>query len=409
MTQSTRPRHHTAEPPEDVVLGVDTHKDTHVAAVTTTTGAMLDTRSFPTTQEGYRQLLSWARSFGRLQRAGAECTGSYGAALTRYLHSEGITVIEVNQPDKATRRRRGKTDAAAAAQAVLSGRATATAKTSDGPVEAIRMFKMAKGSAIKSRSQAINQLKAVLVSADPALRESLTGLSNPELIRRCSELEAVDGIGPAAAARHTLRLLARRIQHLTEEINDLTARITTAIAARAPRLLEHYGVGPDTAAALLIAVGDNPQRMGSEASFAALCGVSPVEASSGKTQRRRLNRGGDRQANSALYTIVLARLRWDTRTRDYVERRISEGKTRSWNSPSSGPNSPPSGRLGVRTKVDRRSSTARPSKVTSLRWAPRAVGSGATSGTCCLVVVGAAPTGGTTRSPEPIRPAGLPA
>lgn len=296
-TQSTRPRHHTTEPPEDVVLGVDTHKDTHVAAVTTTTGAMLDTRSFPTTQDGYRQLLSWARSFGRLQRAGVECTGSYGAALTRYLHSEGITVIEVNQPDKATRRRRGKTDAidaAAAAQAVLSGRATATAKTSDGPVETIRMFKMAKGSATKSRSQTINQLKAILVSADPALRESLTGLSNPKLIRRCSELEAVDGTSPAAAARHTLRLLARRVQHLTEEIKDLTTRITTAIAARAPRLLEHYGVGPDTAAALLIAAGDNPERMGSEASFAALCGVSPVEASSGKTQRRRLNRGGDR-------------------------------------------------------------------------------------------------------------------
>lgn len=250
--------------------------------------------------------------------------------MTRYLHSEGVTVIEVNQPDKATRRRRGKTDAidaAAAAHAVLSGRATATAKTGDGPVETIRMFKMAKGSAIKSRSQAINQLKAILVSADPALRESLTGLSNPKLIRRCSELEAADGADPAAAARHTLRLLARRIQHLTEEINDLTARITTAIAACAPRLLERYGVGPDTAAALLIAAGDNTDRMSSEASFAALCGVSPVEASSGKTQRRRLNRG-DRQANSALYTIILARLRWDTRTRDYVERRISEGKTR---------------------------------------------------------------------------------
>ncbi|MFD5121237.1 IS110 family transposase [Streptomyces sp. NPDC058385] len=331
MTQLNHPRHHTAEPPEDIVLGVDTHKDVHVAAVVTTTGALLDNRSFPTTQEGYRQLLSWARSFGRLQRAGVECTGSYGSALTRYLHSADVTVIEVNQPDKATRRRRGKTDAidaAATAHAVLSGRATATAKTSDGPVESIRMFKVAKGSAVKSRSQAINQLKAVVVSADPALRESLIGLSNPKFIRRCSELEAADGTGPAAAACHTLRLLARRIQHLTEEINDLTARITTTITACAPRLLERYGVGPDTAAALLIAAGDNPERMGSESSFAALCGVSPVEASSGNTQRRRLNRGGDRQANSALYTIVLARLRWNTRTRDYVERRISEGKTR---------------------------------------------------------------------------------
>ncbi|WP_274565231.1 IS110 family transposase [Streptomyces spiramyceticus] len=331
MTQTTHPRHHTTEASEDVVLGVDTHKDVHVAAVITMTGALLDTRSFHTTQEGYRQLLARARAFGRLQRAGVECTGSYGAALTRYLHSEDITVTEVNQPDKATRRRRGKTDAidaAAAAQAVLSGRATATAKTSDGPVETIRMFKMAKTSATKSRSQAINQLKAILVAADPALREALTGLSNSKLIRKCSELDATDGTTPAAAARHTLRLLAKRVQHLTEEINDLTGRITTAINACAPKLLNRYGVGPDTAAALLIAAGDNPNRMGSEASFAALCGVSPVEASSGKTQRRRLNRGGDRQANSALYTIVLARLRWDTRTRDYVERRVSQGKTR---------------------------------------------------------------------------------
>ncbi|MCX5322374.1 IS110 family transposase [Streptomyces sp. NBC_00120] len=331
MTQPTRPRHQTAPASEDVVLGVDTHKDVHVAAVMTAMGALLDTRSFPTTGDGYRQLLAWAQSFGRMRRAGVECTGSYGAALTRYLHSEGITVTEVNQPDKATRRRRGKTDvidAAAAAQAVMSGRATATAKTSDGPVEVIRMFKMAKSSATKSRSQAINQLKAVLVSADPLLREALAGLSNPKLIRRCLELEGTDVFAPAAAARHTLRLLARRIQHLTEEINDLTTRITTAIAAYTPKLLDRYGVGPDTAAALLIAAGDNPNRMGSEASFAALCGASPVEASSGKTQRRRLNRGGDRQANSALYTIVLARLRWDTRTRDYVERRISEGKTR---------------------------------------------------------------------------------
>ncbi|MEV5952153.1 IS110 family transposase [Streptomyces sp. NPDC051993] len=317
--------------PEEIVLGVDTHKDVHVAAVITSTGAMLDTRSFPTTREGYRQLLSWARAFGSLKRAGIECTGSYGAALTRYLHSEGIAVTEVNQPDKALRRRRGKTDAidaGAAAHAVLSGRATATAKTADGPVETVRLFKMTKSSAVKSRSQAINQLKAVLVSADPELRESLAGLSNPKLIRRCSELEEATGITPAMAVRHTLRLLAGRIRHLTDEINDLTARITSAITSYAPKLLDCYGVGPDTAAALLIAAGDNPDRMGGEGSFAALCGVSPVEASSGKTQRRRLNRGGDRQANSALYTIVLARLRWENRSREYLERRISEGKTR---------------------------------------------------------------------------------
>ncbi|WP_406132166.1 transposase [Streptomyces sp. NBC_00989] len=145
MTRQTHPRHDTADQQEQVLLGVDTHKDVHVAAVITSTGVLLDTRGFPTTREGYRQLLSWARAFGQLQQAGVECTGSCGAALTRYLLHEGITVTEVNQPDKAARRRHGKSDdidAAAAARAVLSGRATATAKTTDGPVEAIRLFKM---------------------------------------------------------------------------------------------------------------------------------------------------------------------------------------------------------------------------------------------------------------------------
>ncbi|WP_099054836.1 transposase [Streptomyces fodineus] len=175
---------------------------------------------------------------------------------------------------------------------------------------------------------ATSQLKALLVAAEPALRECLAPLSNLKLIRRCSQLRPAPSTGPQAACRHTLRLLAKRIQHLTEEINDRTARLSTAIDACAPKLLNLYGVGSDTAAALLTAAGDNPDRLASEASFAALCGVSPVEASSGKTQRRRLNRGGDRKANSALYTIVISRLRWDTRTRSYAERRVTDGKTR---------------------------------------------------------------------------------
>jgi transposase len=317
--------------PGEVVLGVDTHKDTHVAAVLSSLGVLLATGSFPTTAQGYAEMLAWARGFGTVQRAGVECTGSYGAALSRHLRTEAVTVIEVNRSDRGDRRRRGKTDtidAEAAARAVLSGRATAIAKSSDGQVEMVRMFKLAKASAIKSRSQAINQLKAVLVRADPALRESMTGLRNPALFRRCAELDPPEPTDPATAAAFTLRLLARRIRELTNEIDDLNSQITTAIDARAPQLLQRYGVGPDTAAALLLAAGDNPERLHSEASFAALCGVSPTEASSGKTQRRRLNRGGDRQANSALYTITIARLRWDRRTQDYVRRRVAEGKTR---------------------------------------------------------------------------------
>ncbi len=260
-----------------------------------------------------------------------ECTGSYGAALARQLRAAGITVIEVNQPDKATRRRHGKTDAIdalAAARAVLSGRATAVAKTGDGPVEMVRMFKLAKGSAIKSRTQAINQLKAVLVAAEPVVREALSGLSTPILVRQCAQLPADPPSDPAGAAAWTLRLLARRIVELTTEITDLDQRIAHAVNLHAPKLLARRGVGPDCAAALLIAAGDNPQRLHSEASYAALCGVSPVQASSGKTVRLRLNRGGDRQANAALYRIALSRLRWDPQTRAYLARRIAQGKTR---------------------------------------------------------------------------------
>ena len=315
----------------EVVLGVDTHKDAHVAAVLTALGAPVATSSFPTTANGYRQLLAWARGFGTVHRAGVECTGSYGAALSRHLRSEAVTVIEVNRTDRGDRRRRGKTDtidAETAARAVLSGRATAIAKSGDGQVEMLRMFKLVKASAIKSRGQAINQLKAVLVAADPALRESMTSLSNPALFRRCAELNHTAPSDPPSAAAFTLRLLARRILELTSEIDELNAQIGTTVKARAPQLLQRYGVGPDTAAPLMLAAGDNPDRLHSEASFASLCGVSPIEASSGKTHRRRLNRGGDRQANSALYTITIARLRWDKRTQDYLRRRVAEGKTR---------------------------------------------------------------------------------
>jgi transposase len=317
---------------EQVVLGVDTHKDNHVAAVLTVVGVVLGTKAFPATAAGYRALLKWARGFGVLHRAGVEGTGSYGMALTRVLRGEGVLVVEVNRPDKTTRRRRGKNDAIdaeCAARAVLSGRAESSAKAGTGTVETVRLFKLAKSSAVKSRTQAINQLKSVLICADPQLRESLSGLGITELVRRCAHLQLDAGTDTDTdPARYTLRLLAERIQYLTEQVDELTKQIGDAIAAHAPQLLEHNGVGPDTAADLLITAGGNPDRLRSEASFAALCGASPVEASSGKTERHRLNRGGDRQANAALYRIALCRLRWDQRTRNYAQRRVAEGKTR---------------------------------------------------------------------------------
>jgi transposase len=256
-----------------------------------------------------------------------ECTGSYEAALARFLQRENIQVIEVNQPDRATRRKRGKTDAVdadAAARAVLSGRATTTPKTGEGPAADLRVFRLAKESAVKARTQAMNQLKAVLLGVDPVLRESLSGLRNPALIARCAT-----GLADSDdAAVFTLRLLARRIQQLTCEVKELTRRVTKAVNTHRPQLLDIVGIGPDSAAALLIAAGDNPDRIDSEASFAALCGVSPVEQSSGKTQRRRLNRGGNRQANAALYRIVMTRMRWDERTSIYVERRTKQGMSK---------------------------------------------------------------------------------
>ncbi|WP_424921750.1 IS110 family transposase [Streptomyces sp. wa1] len=311
---------------EDVILGVDTHKDVHVAAVITTLGASLSHQEFPTTAAGYRQLISWARSFGVVRRAGVECTGSYGSALTRALRRESIDVVEINQPDRATRRKRGKTDAIdadAAARAVLSGRATTTPKTADGPAADMRVLRLAKESAVKARTQAMNQLKAVLLVLDPELREQLSGLTSTTLIATCAELGADHG-----EAAFTMALLARRIQSLAQEIKELTRRTTKAVRSIQPQLLELVGVGPDSAAVLLIAAGDNPDRLTDEASFAALCGVSPVEQSSGKTQRRRLNRGGHRQANAALYRIVQSRLRWDERTQAYLQRRTAEGMSR---------------------------------------------------------------------------------
>ncbi len=319
-----------AAEPRVVVLGVDTHKDVHVAAVLDHLGGLLSSGEFPATAAGYCHLLDWARQCGTVLRAGVECTGSYGAGLARYLATQQVPVVEVNQPDRSTRRRRGKTDAIdaeAAARAALSGIARALPKSGDGQVEALRMLRLAKNSAVKARTQALNQLKAVLVNAPSALREELEPLSTSLLLRRCAELADPREGNPAAdTAVFTLRLLAQRVVQLRQEATELEKRMTEAIRATAPSLLEQLGIGPDSAAALLITAGDNPERLGSEASFAALCGVSPVEKSSGKSQRRRLNRGGDRQANAALHRIVVTRMRQDERTRLYLERRTAEGK-----------------------------------------------------------------------------------
>ncbi|MGW8367000.1 IS110 family transposase [Streptomyces wedmorensis] len=312
----------------EVVVGVDTHKDCHVAVAISMLGVVLGTGSFAATAAGYQELLDWVQTLGLVKRAGVEGTGSYGAGLTRALRATGVEVVEINRPNRAMRRRRGKSDAVdaeAAARSVLSGEAAVVPKNGDGPVEAIRVLKIAKDSAVKARVQAVNQLRSVLVNAGTLVREPLEDLPLPRLIVQCAT-GSWKGLEPVeAAVVHTLGCLARRIQFLDAEIKDVFKQMTSLIQQTAPDLLQLQGIGPDSAAALLIAAGDNPDRLRGEASFAALCGTSPVEASSGKTSRRRLNRGGNRQANAALFRAVLSRLRWDPATQEYARRRTTEG------------------------------------------------------------------------------------
>jgi transposase len=315
-----------------VTGGVDTHGETHHAAVVDALGRQLADRQFPTTPRGYRALLSWLGSFGQLVRVGVEGTGAYGAALSRFLHSNGVQVVEVDRPDRKTRRARGKSDpidAYAAALAAVSGRASGTPKSRDGRVEAIRVLRVTRRSAVKARTQAMNQLRALLLTGPAELREQLRNLTPGTLIDTCAGLRpTADLADPAQATKAALRRLARRHQRLHEEIRQLDAELAPLVTATAPDLLALPGVGVEVAGQLLTTAGDNPDRMRSEAAFAHLCGVAPIPASSGRTNRHRLNRGGDRAANTALHTIALSRLRWDPDTRAYMMRRRQEGLTK---------------------------------------------------------------------------------
>ncbi len=318
-------------PDRHVTGGVDTHGDVHVAAaLDSATGRHLGTASFPTTTDGYVALAEWLRGLGHLDWVGVESTGSYGAGLMRFLRAEGVEVIEVDRPDRKARRFEGKSDPAdaqAAARAVLSGRARSTPKSRDGIVEAIRALEVVHHSAVKDRTRAINQFKALLVSAPESVRDGLHGLRFTEQLARARRWSDGHGNDVERETRWSLKELARRIGFQDDQTARLEARIGALAAQASPALMGLSGVGPHVAAQLLAAAGDNPQRMRSEAAFAKLCGACPIPASSGKTNRHRLNRGGDRRANNALFTIVLVRMRHDPATRAYVARRTAEGKT----------------------------------------------------------------------------------
>lgn len=314
--------------PSRIIGGVDTHKDTHTASALDGTGRLLGNAAFPASAAGYAQLLSWLRSFGPIDRIGIEGTGSYGSGLAAYLRGEAVSIVEVNRPNRQARRRHGKSDAAdadAAARATLSGDAIGVPKSQDGAVEAIRILRLERRSAIHARTQVANQLHAVVSTAPEVLRAGLRDLSLAELLERVGKLRNATPVDGITATQRVLRGLAKRWQQLSREVASLDDQLAVLVEQRAPELLALRGVGVDVAGTLLVAAGDNPERLAHEASFAALCGVSPIDASSGRQKRHRLNRGGNRDANRALWVVALVRLRCDPRTRVYVERRRSEG------------------------------------------------------------------------------------
>ena len=314
--------------PDSVTGGVDTHLDVHVAAALNHIGGLLGVESFAADAAGYRCLLTWLASFGTVRVVGVEGTGSYGAGLTRHLLSQGVEVVEVDRPNRQERRRAGKSDPAdaiEAARAAASGRAKGKAKTRDGNVEAIRVLRVAKCSARKDRTRALNQLRSLVSTAPDELRAQLRGVTIFRLVHCVAGLRPAGRTDVVNATKIAMRTLVRRVLELDADIAELDALIAPLVAETAPELLARPGVGPDSAGALLVAAGDNPGRLRTERSFAHLCGVSPLDASSGKQQRHRLNRGGDRQANAAVWRIVMSRLSFDPASQLYLERRTKEG------------------------------------------------------------------------------------
>ena len=311
--------------------GVDTHADTHVAAALDPIGGLLGVREFPATAAGYAGLLGWLGGFGTVCLVGIEGTGSYGAGLSRHVTAAGVRVVEVDRSDRQDRRRQGKSDpldAVSAARAAQSGRARGAPKGRDGAVEAIRALMVTKRSARSERTQTINQARALIVTGPDDLRSRFARHTAAALVAEMASLRPRPGAMVGYATRVALRELGRRAEFLDGQLGRLDELIVPLVAGHAPGLLALHGVGPDTAAILLIAAGDHPERLRSEAAWAHLCAAAPIPASSGKTVRHRLNPGGDRQANHALWRIVITRMSSHPPTRIYVERRSKEGRSK---------------------------------------------------------------------------------
>ena len=313
------------------VLGVDTHAEQHaLALVEARTQRTRRQLTISASRRGYRQALRLARRQAPGRRVWAlEGSGSYGAGLARFLAERGEQVLEVERPRREGRRGRLKSDALdaeRAARQVLAGAAGATPRLG-AETQALRVLLVAREGAVLARTAALNELRALLLSAPPELRERLEGRSREALLAACARLRPGRAGSERAASALALRSLALRVRHLREEAEGLERELARRVRSLAPELLARRGVGPICAAALLVA-WSQPGRLRSEAAFARLAGVAPIPASSGKVVRHRLDRGGDRRLNRALHAIVLSLGRVDVETKRYLARRVAEGKTK---------------------------------------------------------------------------------
>jgi transposase len=304
----------------------------HVAAALDPVGGLLGVQEFPATAGGYARLLGWLGGFGTVCLVGIEGTGGDGAGLARPITAAGIRVVEVDRSDRQDRRRQGKSDpldAVSAARAAQSGRARGAPKGRDGAVEAIRALMVAKRSAAGERTRTINQARALILTGPDDLRARFAKHTAAGLVTAIAPLRPRPGDAAGYATRIALRELGRRAVFPGGQLERLDGLIVPLVTARAPGLLALHGIGPSTAALLLIAAGDHPGRLRSEAAWAHLCAAAAIPASSGKVTRHRLGPGGDRQANHALWRIVFTRMGSDAATRAYVERRAKEGKSKA--------------------------------------------------------------------------------
>ena len=316
-----------------VWAGVDTHQLTHHVAVIDAAHTQLGHAQFPACQAGYADLVAYVNRFGTVAAYGIESTGSYGAGLTRHLLTQiaGVEVFEVDRPEKSTRIKHGKSDpvdAYSAAVQVCTGRAVGRAKLTTGAVEALRALKVPRDGAVKDRTRAYSQLRDLITTAPGSLKDDLIGLTGKQRAAKALAMrpDLTQINDPVQATKHAMQRLARRIRFLDGEIAVADQQIHQLTKMLVPSLLAMRQVGPQTAAQLVITAGQNIDRMTSEAAFAKLAGVAPLPASSGKNNtRHRLNRGGDRQANAALYLIVVGRMKNHPETLTYIERRRGEG------------------------------------------------------------------------------------